>query len=36
MVVQKNAGKSFFSVAMFLKQESNGQPDAKGRGIQRQ
>ena len=28
MVVQKNAGKSFFSVAMFLKQESNGQPEA--------
>jgi hypothetical protein len=30
----KNAGKSFFSIAMFLKEESNGQPDAKGRGIQ--
>jgi hypothetical protein len=28
--------KSFFSFATFLKQENNGQPDVKGRGIQLQ
>jgi hypothetical protein len=36
MVVQKSMVKSFFSFATFLKQENNGQPDVKGRGIRLQ
>jgi len=34
IVVQKNKVNSFFSFATFLKQESDGQPNVKERGIQ--
>jgi hypothetical protein len=34
IVVQKRTVNSFFSFATFLKQESDGQPNVKERGIQ--